>query len=146
MRPLLFCAILALTWLPAELAAQQTVAFDSVAVGSMQTDISECEVPLGSCPRELVSRYEAPLFKAGATQPTLSITLNPPQRHYTLWGAIIGGIAGGGAFMLWQRATQGPCDDRDSFIPCEAGYAMLFGVGAVPGAVLGAIIGHSISR
>lgn len=66
--------------------------------------------------------------------------------HPVLRGAIIGGVIGGTALVLFQRLYYGPCDNGDTIMPCEVTYVMLFGYGAVPGALLGGLTGHGRSK
>lgn len=71
----------------------------------------------------------------------LSPQSNQPRRGGRIAkGALIGGLVGGTSFALWQRIRHGQCDDTDSYIPCEAFYAMIFAYGFVPGAVIGGLV------
>ncbi len=68
------------------------------------------------------------------------------SRRATIWGSVIGGLVAGSAVVLIYRAASGPCNDDDSFVPCEGLYVTLFGLGAVPGAIVGAVVGRNRSR
>jgi hypothetical protein len=66
-------------------------------------------------------------------------------KSHTLLGIALGAVAGGTIAIGINRVVNGKCDQSDeALISCETGYGILFGVGAIPGALLGGIIGSQI--
>ncbi len=74
--------------------------------------------------------------------PDIALTLERVQNDHRWRGALLGAIAGGIISVALTRMTQGKCNDEDAYFPCEVGYAMMFVVGAVPGSVIGYIVGR----
>lgn len=63
----------------------------------------------------------------------------PSDRRWQ--GALIGALGGGLMAMALNRVTAGACDDTDAHVTCPVVYTVVFGIGAVPGGVIGYIIG-----
>lgn len=83
----------------------------------------------------------APRFEAKRLVPEPSDS----TKSHTLLGIVVGAAAGGAIAIGANRVIHGKCDEPDdSIINCDVAHKALFVVGAVPGAILGGIIGHQI--
>ena len=79
-------------------------------------------------------------FQPGLAVPSLT-SVDSSRGRRILIGAVIGGVAAGTALAVGHRVSYGECDDAEAYIPCEAMYGMMFGIGFVPGALVGGLIG-----
>lgn len=79
-------------------------------------------------------------FQPGVVLPRLT-SVDSSRGRRTLIGAVIGGVAAGTALAVGHRVSYGECDDGEAHIPCEAMYGLMFGIGFVPGALAGGLIG-----
>lgn len=60
-------------------------------------------------------------------------------------GAVLGALVTGAAgTLIWHFTREGECTN-DAHIPCAATYALVFGFSAVPGAVVGGLVGMATS-
>jgi hypothetical protein len=73
------------------------------------------------------------------------VVASDSTKSHTLLGIVIGTVAGGAIAIGANRVIHGKCDEPDdSIINCDVAHKALFVIGAVPGAILGGIIGHQI--
>lgn len=73
------------------------------------------------------------------------VVASDSMKSHTLAGIVIGAVAGAAIAVGANTVVNGKCDsENDNLISCETAYGILIGVGAVPGAIIGGIIGHQI--
>jgi hypothetical protein len=76
---------------------------------------------------------------------TLALEPSDSTKSHTLLGIVVGAVAGGAIAIGANRVIHGKCDEpEDAIINCDVAHEALFVVGAVPGAIVGGIIGHQI--
>jgi hypothetical protein len=81
----------------------------------------------------------------GVNPPRVYIVAGDSTTSHTLLGIMVGAVSGGVIAIGVNRVVNGKCDeDNDNLISCGTAYGILFGVGAVPGALIGGIIGSQI--
>ena len=114
------------------------VAFLVAVAGIVRTPELAGQAPLNA----LQHSAAADSLAQPAITPEVSLAIDMEKKDHRWRGALVGAVTGGIISVVLTRMTQGKCNDEDAYFPCEVGYAMMFVVGAVPGSVIGYIVGR----